>query len=119
MPLGKRVSFKLAVWLSWFSNTKTRDFIECEEDRVCLGSRYNIANHVLLSGFPFIGTEAKRRRRAAFTLVKQITTADIQDESIEITGLAKYTNYTVQVIGYTKFLGAQSEIYTVLTEEDG
>ena len=53
-----------------------------------------------------------------FTLDKQSTTTGVTSESIEITGLAKYTNYTVQVIGYTKFLGAQSKIVRVLSDED-
>jgi hypothetical protein len=47
-----------------------------------------------------------------------VTTVGVSDESNEITGLAKYTNYTIQVIGYTKFLGAQSEVFRILTDED-
>ncbi|XP_028396320.1 uncharacterized protein LOC114520285 [Dendronephthya gigantea] len=61
---------------------------------------------------------SKRKRRSVFTLDKQSVTAGVTSESIKITGLAKYTNYTVQVIGYTKFLGAQSQIVRVLTDED-
>ena len=53
-----------------------------------------------------------------FTLDKQVATAGVTDETIEVTALAKYTNYTIQVIGYTKFLGVQSEIVRIITDED-
>ena len=47
-----------------------------------------------------------------------MTTAGVTDEIIEITALAKYTNYTIRVSGYTKFLGAQSETVRIITDED-
>lgn len=61
---------------------------------------------------------ARRKRRAVFTLDKQITTVGVENETVELSGLAKYTNYSIQVMGLTKFVGVQSKVIQLLTDED-
>lgn len=46
-------------------------------------------------------------------------TLPITDLTLEITNLQKYTNYSFQIKGATKFIGAATEPIIVTTDEDG
>ena len=62
--------------------------------------------------------EARRKRRSTFVLDQQLTTVGVGYETVELTELAKYTNYSIQVMALSKFVGVQSISAQLVTDED-
>ena len=65
--------------------------------------------------------------RSFYITYRQLNTADnttynitvpITNVTVEITNLRKYTNYSLEIKGVTKFIGAAAEPIIITTDED-
>ena len=116
---------------SYFSNLRLQLFGSLSAPQVAPASFQGInssSTSIVLRWDPIPEDEVAGVLRSFYITYRQLGTADnttynitvpITNVTVEITNLRKYTNYSLDVTGVTKFLGAATEPIIITTGEDG